>query len=97
MSNNHIQSIPMENFHQLKILDISSNELNSIPENLSKNFPSLEVLILDNNSIERIAFVEKLQLKRLSLNYLPNLVALDKYAFTNIGKFNYLSILICLF
>ncbi|XP_074058779.1 uncharacterized protein LOC141499893 [Macrotis lagotis] len=59
MSGNHLHTVPVGVFDpspNLKILDISNNEISSLPENLFENLTSLNDLLLDNNSFNKIPF-----------------------------------------
>ncbi|KAI6649512.1 Leucine-rich repeat serine/threonine-protein kinase 2-like [Oopsacas minuta] len=50
--NNNLTSIPtLDGFSYLKILNVSNNRLELIPEYLGKNFPYLETLIISKNQI----------------------------------------------
>lgn len=84
VSNNFIEHLPNTQFFKLDRLDLSSNHLKTVPQNLNTMAPLLRDLILDGNKIESIYFTEKITLGSISLKNMPDLERLDAEAFSNV-------------
>ncbi|XP_055682939.1 protein artichoke-like [Lutzomyia longipalpis] len=65
---------------ELTVLDLSFNQLTSVPQGMSIRTPALHILILDHNPIETILFVDQITVANLSLSNMPNIRALDAKA-----------------
>lgn len=85
VSNNLIEQLPNTQFFKLDILDLSYNQLTSVPQNLNTMAPLLRDLILDGNRISSVYFTEKTTLGRISLSKMSTLARLDAHAFTNLA------------
>lgn len=84
MSNNEIEVYPNTKLISLLYLDMSYNQLTSVPQGLAERSPLLKVLILDHNPINTIDFVDSTILEVLSLRNMPLLKSIDGKAFSNI-------------
>lgn len=84
MSNNEIEVYPNTKLISLLYLDMSYNQLTSVPQGLAERSPLLKVLILDHNPISTIDFVDPTILEVLSLKNMPLLKSIDGKAFSNI-------------
>lgn len=84
VSNNLIEHLPNTQFFKLDRLDLSNNQLTSIPQNLNLLTPLLRELILDGNRITSIYFETKTTLGMISLNRMPFLEKLQSEAFSNL-------------
>lgn len=84
MSNNEIEVYPNTKLISLLYLDMSYNQLTSVPQGLAERSPHLKVLILDHNPISTIDFVDQTILEVLSLRNMPLLKSIDGKAFSNI-------------
>ncbi|CAH2268097.1 jg14792 [Pararge aegeria aegeria] len=89
------------NFTHLKILKLSNNEINTIPENITKTLINLQILDLDNNRItawgnNTISVMPKLKLLSLKNN---NIHILSKDMYYDIQKLSFLglsgNVLVC--
>uniref|UniRef100_A0A1L8DKP9 Putative leucine-rich repeat-containing g-protein coupled receptor 5 n=1 Tax=Nyssomyia neivai TaxID=330878 RepID=A0A1L8DKP9_9DIPT len=67
---------------QMTTLDLSFNQLTSVPQGMSIRTPAMEILILDHNPIETILFVDHITVASLSINNMPNIRAIDAKAFS---------------
>lgn len=84
MSNNEIEIYPNTKLVSLLYLDMSYNQLTSVPQGLATRSPFLKVLILDHNPISTIDFADSTILEVLSLKNMPLLKSIDGKAFSNI-------------
>ncbi|XP_059617888.1 podocan-like protein 1 [Phlebotomus argentipes] len=67
---------------ELTVLDLSFNQLTSVPQGMSVRTPALATLILDHNPIETILFVDPITVGNLSLSNMPLVSALHAKAFS---------------
>lgn len=72
---------PNTKYISLLHLDMSYNQLTSVPQNLAERSPLLKSLILDHNPINTIDFVDLTILEVLSLRNMPLLKSIDANAF----------------
>jgi len=88
IGSNIIDHLPNTIFPQLSSLDISYNQLTTVPQNLNDMAPLLSDLILDGNPISSVEFTEKTTLGTISLSNMLELEKLDARAFTNLQGTN---------
>lgn len=85
VSNNRIENLPNTQFRSLEKLDLSSNLLTSVPQNLNNISPLLRELILDSNQITSVYFTNRTTLAAISLSNMPNLETIEPRAFSNLA------------
>lgn len=85
VSSNMIEQLPNTQFFVLDKLDLSNNQLTTVPQNLNSMTPLLRDLTLDGNRIESIFFTERTTLGKISLSHMKSLTRLESRAFTNLG------------
>jgi Leucine-rich repeat (LRR) protein len=85
VSNNMIEHLPNTQFFKLDRLDLSHNQLDTVPQNLNSMAPFLRELILDGNPISSIEFGELTTLESISLRHMPYLERLGAKAFSNLA------------
>ena len=89
ISGNAITAFPDVKFNSLKILDLSRNKLQSIPETLkTNNFPVVETLVIGSNPIKNVIFTSELRLRSLFLNNLDLMETIESNAFHNLKGVN---------
>lgn len=85
VSNNMIDHLPNTQFFNLDRLDLSNNQLASVPQSLNSMTPLLRELVLDGNPITEVYFAEKTTLGSISLSHMPSLEELGAEAFSNLA------------
>lgn len=86
VSNNLVDFLPHVEYLELEILDISFNAFSAVPQNLGIQASKLDTLIIDNNPIEIVDFVDPIYLRKLSMKNMPLLQELSSSALRNVGK-----------
>ncbi|XP_055713771.1 protein artichoke-like isoform X2 [Phlebotomus papatasi] len=86
VSDNLIEFMPHHvTLPELTVLDLSYNQLTSVPQGMSTRAPSLQTLILDHNPIETILFVDQITVGNLSLSNMPLIRSVDAKAFSAVS------------
>lgn len=87
VSGNSLQSLPKLKFFNLKTLDFSYNNFETISANLStENYPALENLIMNGNPIKNIEFPSNLNIKSLIMSNNSHLTHVNEQAFRKLNK-----------
>ena len=83
-SGNNLETFPNINMKNLKILDISYNNLLHIPSTLNlKNLPVLEILAISGNPLRKLDF-SNLQLQSLIVQNITELESINAESFANL-------------
>lgn len=84
ISGNDLETFPNINVKNLKILDISYNNLLHIPSSLNlNNLPALEILIISGNPLKELKFVN-LRLQSLTVQNIIQLESISAESFANL-------------
>ncbi|KAG7211504.1 hypothetical protein KM043_010773 [Ampulex compressa] len=79
------QNFPNVTLHQLRVLDLSYNNLTNIPNSMSTiNFPELRTLIVNGNSLKNIMFPDKLILHTLTASNIKSLKSINENVFSKL-------------
>lgn len=84
VSHNFLEDFPDNDFHSLKNLDLSYNKFESIPTNLGKVAPRLDVLNMSGNPIDDLHFDEPITVGRLIFKDMPMLQEIRNLSFANV-------------
>lgn len=87
-SGNKLTFFPIVELFQLRYLDLSNNELTTVPQNMWFIAPILEILVLDYNPIAMVKFGRTF-LTQLSMSHMPRLTYLEANSFSQIGKIKF--------
>lgn len=87
VSQNQIESLPTTLLYPvLKIIDLSYNRFEEMPQSLGRQAPNLDWLRMSGNPLRKIELTEKMFARRLEFSKLPLLSKLDASQFDSISK-----------
>ncbi|XP_012254156.2 leucine-rich repeat protein soc-2 homolog [Athalia rosae] len=87
ISGNKLTSYPDLKLKKLNVLDLSFNQLPTIPESISnENLPNLSLLVISGNPIRDLKFNSELRLRSFVAQSLDLLENIDEGAFAKLGS-----------
>lgn len=86
VSHNHVDSLPIIlKYPMLKVLDLSFNNFAEVPQELERQAPNLDWLLMNGNPIKRIAFSRKIAARKIEFSQMPLLHEVDASQFDLVG------------
>ncbi|NXD12073.1 LRRN2 protein, partial [Nothocercus nigrocapillus] len=89
MNLREISDYALEGLRSLESLSLYDNKLVDVPKRALQRVPGLKFLDLNKNPLQRVKqsdFVNMLHLKELGLNYMEELVSIDRFALINLPE-----------